>query len=156
MAVSELSWQFVRHANGADIYFLTRKYPLDTVGVRTETIEVHYRGVELTAFEDDVQRVILRTQSTDIAKHVSSDSKAVMVSGRPLCNMKRRLVTITALLSRRIPKSFGQGGLSHPEQTGVHRSRAAITRESLRLGGLPATRNATAGGSCLGGVRELP
>lgn len=56
---SEVSWEFVEHRDGKDIYTFERRFPIDTAEVTTETKQVEFEGEAVTVFEDDAQRVVV-------------------------------------------------------------------------------------------------
>jgi len=58
-AVSEVTWEFLHHKDGQDVYRVTRRFSVDLPNPSVETKEVAYDGTELVVFEDAVHRITM-------------------------------------------------------------------------------------------------
>lgn len=59
-AASEIRYELVDQRDGADVYELERRFPIDSPTASVTQKRVEYRGEELVVFEDEFQRVVLR------------------------------------------------------------------------------------------------
>ena len=57
--VSMISWVFIQHKEGKDIYNFERVFPVDTSDQSTESKEVEYEGNETIIFQDEYHVVVL-------------------------------------------------------------------------------------------------
>ena len=67
-AVSKLSWKYTHTDNDGDHYHFTRIFPLDEANQSTTESNVVFNGEEVTVFQDDAQRIVLRLKSGEDAK----------------------------------------------------------------------------------------
>jgi hypothetical protein len=56
---SKISWEFVEHKEGKDIYRFERIFPVDVNNSRTTSKVVEYAGLQTIVFKDDYQVVVL-------------------------------------------------------------------------------------------------
>ena len=64
-AVSKLSWKYTHTDNDGDHYHFTRTFPLDEPNQSTTESDVIFDGEEITIFQDDAQRIVLRPKSEE-------------------------------------------------------------------------------------------
>ena len=58
--VSEISWQFEKHENGADVYRFVRRFPADQPDNSTEQKTVQYADDRVVVFQDESQVVVIQ------------------------------------------------------------------------------------------------
>jgi len=64
-AVSKVTWRFLRHVEGKDVYSFTRRFPVGQPNVSEETKEVEYDGTRLVLFKDAWHRISLLPDSEE-------------------------------------------------------------------------------------------
>ena len=57
--VSEITWRFVGQHGEKDVYFFTRRFPLDGTGVITTSKELEFSTQRVIAFQDEHQTIVI-------------------------------------------------------------------------------------------------
>jgi hypothetical protein len=59
--VSEITWKFVGQREGKDVYDFTRRFPLESESVATQTKQVEFAGERVILFEDKDQVIAVQS-----------------------------------------------------------------------------------------------
>ncbi len=61
--VSEITWSFVEHRNGRDVYSFSRRFPIDSDSEKAtlETNVVQFNGERLIVFVDNEQTIVIQS-----------------------------------------------------------------------------------------------
>lgn len=61
-AVSAITWTYLGHKDGKDVYHVVRKFPADTDNVKSAEIDVDFDGKRQVLFSDQSQCIVIETQ----------------------------------------------------------------------------------------------
>ena len=59
--VSEIAWSFVERRGSKDVYSFTRRFPLKSENIATETKRIQFGGERVTVFEDKYQVIVIQS-----------------------------------------------------------------------------------------------
>ncbi|MCD6385697.1 hypothetical protein J7M23_07950 [Candidatus Sumerlaeota bacterium] len=77
-AISEITWQFIAHRDGKDIYLFQRRFPVDSENPQTQSKQVAFAGESIVVFQDEVQKISVIPESSEEYTGVhSGESEAV-------------------------------------------------------------------------------
>lgn len=60
--VSEITWSFVGRRDGKDVYDFSRRFPLESESIETQTRQVEFAGDRVIIFEDKDQTIVLQSK----------------------------------------------------------------------------------------------